>query len=81
MALEAKQAAHSQAENSSESVQRVGWVPKDTIAKHLSISVRSVDNLVARRAIPFARFGRSIRFRIADVDRALERLVRKEVTR
>jgi excisionase family DNA binding protein len=78
MAQEANETAHSLAENS-EFVSNVGWVRKSALARHLSLSLRSIDNLVARKAIPFARFGRSIRFRIADVDRALERFVRKEV--
>jgi len=78
MALAKKEAASSLAAQNSEFVPGVGWVRKPAIARHLSLSVRSVDNLVARKAIPFARFGRSIRFRIPDVDRALQRFVRRE---
>ncbi len=81
MALAEKEAASSLAAHNSEFVPGIGWVPKPAVAKHLSLSIRSIDNLVARKAIPFARFGRSIRFRIADVDRALEKFVRKEVAR
>jgi excisionase family DNA binding protein len=77
MAQEANQKTGSLAANS-EFISHVGWVCKPVIAEHLSLSLRSVDNLIARKAIPFARFGRSIRFRIADVDRALERFVRRE---
>ena len=77
MSQEANQTARSLAVNS-ECVPHVGWVRKPELAKHLSLSLRSIDNLVARKAIPFARFGRSIRFRIADVDRALEGFVRRE---
>jgi excisionase family DNA binding protein len=77
MALAEKEAASSLAANNSE----VGWVRKPAIAKHTQLSLRSIDNLIARKAIPFAKFGRSIRFRIADVDRALSRFVRREVTR
>jgi excisionase family DNA binding protein len=81
MALAKEKAASSLAANNSEFLRGVGWVRKPTLAQHLAISVRSIDNLIARRAIPFARFGRSVRFRIADVDRALEKFVRKEATR
>jgi excisionase family DNA binding protein len=79
MRLAEMKAAPSLAVHNSE-LANIGWVPKPIIARHLSLSVRSIDNLIARKAIPFARFGRSIRFRIADVDRALEKFVRKEVS-
>jgi excisionase family DNA binding protein len=61
-----------------EPVPCAGWIRKPELAKHLSLSVRSIDNLVAQKKIPSARFGRSVRFRIADVDRALERFIRRE---
>jgi excisionase family DNA binding protein len=79
MALYEEETASSQAEKNSEFVSNVGWVRKKDIARHLSLSVRSIDNLIARKAIPFCRLGASVRFRVADVDRALERFVRKEV--
>jgi excisionase family DNA binding protein len=78
MASAKKEAASSLAAKNNEFVLGIGWVRKPTLAKYLSLSVRSIDNLIARKAIPFARFGRSVRFRIPDVDRALERFVRKE---
>jgi excisionase family DNA binding protein len=74
MALAKKEAVSSLAAQNSE----FGWVRKPIIAQHLSMSLRSIDNLMARKAIPFARFGRSVRFKITAVDRALERFVRKE---
>jgi len=77
MAEKAIQVARSLAANS-EFTSYIGWVCKPVIAEHLSMSVRSIDNLMARKVIPFARVGRSVRFRIADVDRAMERFVRKE---
>ncbi len=79
MSLSQNKAATSQAEKTSEFVNNVGWVKKSDLAKHLSLSVRSIDNLIARRAVPFVRLGRSVRFKISDVDRALERFTRKEV--
>jgi excisionase family DNA binding protein len=80
MALAEKKAASSLAAHNSEFIPNVGWVRKPTLAKHTQLSLRKIDYLVKSKAIPFAKFGRSIRFRIADVDRALERFVRKEVS-
>jgi len=74
MALAKKEAATSLAATNSE----CGWVTKPVIARHVSLSLRGVDNLMRQKAIPFAKFGRSVRFRVADVDRALQRFVRKE---
>jgi len=81
MAFANKKAASSLAAHNSEFVPNIGWVRKTAVAKHTQLSERSVDNLVRRRAIPFAKIGRSIRFRLADVDAALQRFVRKEVGR
>ncbi len=66
-------------QSTKEFVNNVGWVRKRDLARHLSLSLRTIDNLIARKAIPFVRLGRSVRFRIVDVDRALERFVRREV--
>ena len=77
MSQVANQTVRSLAANSG-FVTHVRWVRKPDLAKHLSLSLRSIDNLIAQKKIPFARFGRSIRFRITDVDRALERFVRRE---
>ena len=63
---------------SSEVTSYVGWVSKPVVAQHLSMSLRSIDNLIASKKIPFAKFGRSIRFRLRDVDIALERFIRRE---
>jgi excisionase family DNA binding protein len=78
MALAEKEPALSLAVENSEFLPN-SWVRKTVIARHLSMSVRSVDNLIQQKKIPFVRLGRSVRFRISDVDRALERFVRKEV--
>ena len=49
------------------------------VALALRCSTRTIDALVARRAIPFIKIGRLIRFRLGDVHRALNRLTVKEV--
>ncbi len=47
------------------------YVTKPEIAKHLRVSVRTVDNMMARNDIPYLILGRLVRFKIAEVDEAL----------
>jgi excisionase family DNA binding protein len=49
------------------------------LAKVLRSSWRAVYYLRERKLIPVVRLGRSVRFRLADVERALQRLTIKEV--
>jgi excisionase family DNA binding protein len=53
---------------------------KRETAQYLSLSENSVDRLRKRRVIPFLIVGGSIRFKLADVERALERYRVKEVS-
>jgi excisionase family DNA binding protein len=50
------------------------------VAQALHCSIRTVDTLVARRVVPHIKIGRLIRFRLSDVQRALNRLTIKEVS-
>ena len=50
------------------------------VASALRCSTRTVDSLVARRVVPHIKIGRLIRFRLCDVQRALNRLTIKEVS-
>ena len=43
-------------------------VDKATVARHLSVEVRSVDNYMKRGILPYYKFGRSVRFKLSDVD-------------
>jgi excisionase family DNA binding protein len=53
---------------------------KHAVARHLKVSVRTVDRMVATRKLPFILLGeRMIRFRWADVERAINRMIVKEV--
>lgn len=53
---------------------------KHAVARRLRVSVRTVDRMVATRKIPFILLGeRMIRFRWADVERAIKRMAVKEV--
>jgi excisionase family DNA binding protein len=54
---------------------------KAELAQHLQVCPRTVDYLMARRKIPFIKLGgRLVRFRLADVERALKRFTIEEVT-
>ena len=56
------------------------WQKKD-VAAFLRISERSVETLVSRRQLPFLRLGhRRLRFRKADVLRALNRFTTTEIS-
>jgi excisionase family DNA binding protein len=56
-------------------------VDKYVVARTFGLSSRTVENWVVQKKIPFLRLGhRTIRFRLADVRRALERKTVKEVS-
>ena len=51
------------------------------MANHLGISIRHVQNLRVRRLIPVIKLSsRCLRFRIAEVEAALEKLTEREVS-
>ena len=58
------------------------WRPitKTQLAKYLGVSPRTVDNYVSTRKIPYIKIGRTIRFRLAAVEKALERYTVKEIS-
>jgi excisionase family DNA binding protein len=54
---------------------------KAELAKFLSVSPRTIDYWVSGRKIPFIKLGpRMVRFRLPDVERALQRFTVKEVS-
>jgi len=53
---------------------------KREMARHLKKSTRSVENLMRQRVIPFIKVGGQPRFRLKDVERALERYTVKEIS-
>jgi excisionase family DNA binding protein len=55
-------------------------VTKAELAKFLKVSPRTVDNYVSSRRIPYIKLGRLIRFRPADVERALKRYTVEETS-
>jgi excisionase family DNA binding protein len=56
-----------------------GLITKREVASGLQSSLRHVDNLMAQKKIPYIRLGRSVRFRWADIERALEKLTIKAI--
>jgi excisionase family DNA binding protein len=78
--------ANSQESATSPSVQNggigfLGIEDKAGIARAAKCSPRTIDNLMARRAIPFIKIGRLVRFDVAKVKAALARFEVKEVRR
>jgi hypothetical protein len=55
------------------------YLSKSQLGAILDISEHSIDRLRKKRAIPSFRIGGLIRFRLADVERSLERYKTKEV--
>jgi excisionase family DNA binding protein len=54
---------------------------KDEVARVIGKSRRSVELLMLERVIPYVKVGRSVRFRLRDVEKALEKFVVKEVAK
>jgi excisionase family DNA binding protein len=55
------------------------YLHKDELATVLGVSKRTITNWMKSRAIPFIKVGRTILFRPADVDRALQRFTFRAV--
>jgi excisionase family DNA binding protein len=49
------------------------------VAREYGISLRAVDKLISQRAIPYKKLGRSVRFDLDAVERALSRFTVREV--
>lgn len=50
------------------------WITKKNLAIYLQISVSYVDKLMRQRKIMPKRFGRSVRFKLSEVQATLERI-------
>jgi excisionase family DNA binding protein len=46
---------------------------RQELAVYLQVSTRTIDSHVSKRRIPYIKLGRSVRFRLADVEQALRR--------
>jgi len=55
------------------------YLKKREIAAILGTSTRSIENLMARRVIPFTRVGGQPRFLLRDINRALQRYAVREI--
>ena len=51
----------------------LGWMTKREAAAHLQVSVRTIDNLLSARKLPFVRIGRSVRIPRRELDLQLRR--------
>jgi excisionase family DNA binding protein len=58
------------------------WRPmtKAELRDYLRVSDRTVDNYVSGRVIPYIKIGRAVRFRLADVEKALARYTIKGIS-
>ena len=72
-----KSAGPSAAQNDGKTL--LGIEDKQGLAREVKCSVRTVDNLMAKRAIPFIKLGRLVRFDVAKVKAALARFEVREV--
>ena len=54
---------------------------KDELAQFLGKGRRSVELMMIHRQIPFIKIGRHVRFRLSDVEKALEKFTVKEVAK
>lgn len=55
------------------------WRDKQGIVIHIGVSIRHITELQKRRILPFVKAGRSVRFDIHAVDRALKALETQSV--
>jgi excisionase family DNA binding protein len=56
-----------------------GWVDKKEMAEHFKISLRTLHGWMKKGAIPYVRLGRSVRFKLSQVDEAVNRRFKAEV--
>jgi excisionase family DNA binding protein len=59
----------------------VRLLTKDELARIIGKKRRSVEVLMAERKIPYLKIGHNVRFRLRDVEKALEKFVVKEVSK
>ena len=49
------------------------WLTKADLAQHYSISIRTVTNYMRRRAVPYVKVGRMVRFDRHACDQAMKK--------
>ena len=49
------------------------WVGKKGVAEHFKISVRTADNWMKRRLLPYIRIGKNVRFKLSEAEESLNR--------
>jgi len=58
---------------------RIQWATKADVAAHLKCSLRTINNLMRRRILPYVKIGKMVRFQLQDCDHAMARLRRKSI--
>jgi predicted DNA-binding transcriptional regulator AlpA len=53
---------------------------KRDLAKIIGKSIRSVENLMRSKTVPYLKIGHSVRFRLREVEKALQKHTVKEVS-
>ena len=51
-----------------QSAQPEGFIAKPEVAKRMQRTVRTIDNLMKRRLIPFYKIGRSVSFKWSEIE-------------
>jgi hypothetical protein len=46
------------------------WLKKPELAQHFRISIRHVTNLTKKHVFPFHKFGKTIRYRLSECEKA-----------
>lgn len=65
--------------NNLQAAHPVTYLTKIQLSERLQVSPRSVDNWMKQKRIPFIRLGKSVRFKWASVEGALDRFTIREV--
>jgi hypothetical protein len=47
------------------------WVSKKELAEHFKISVRTTDNWMKRKLLPYIRIGKNVRFKLSEADETI----------
>jgi excisionase family DNA binding protein len=55
-----------------------GWASKQETAEHLKISLGTLSNWMRKGAIPYIKIGKGVRFKLSQVDEAMNRRLRVE---
>jgi excisionase family DNA binding protein len=55
-----------------------GWASKQETAKHLKISLGTLSHWMKKGVLPYVKIGKGVRFKLSQVDEAMNRQLRAE---